>query len=426
VLVAEPAAAAVYLTNALGVRVAPGAAVVVYDFGAGTFDVAVVRRGGDSGWDLMACDGFDDLGGVELDAVIVERLRSQLTARDPRAWLPLADPRTPADARSRRVLWDEARAAKEQLSRSSTTGLHVPIYDADMHLTREEFEHAARPLIERTVALTASTLASSGLSPDRLAGLFLVGGSSRIPLIATLLHRRLGIAPTVIEQPELVVAQGALSAAPARSSVEAAAPVPVPDSPAPRTATPPPARPRRRRWVARAAAGATIAVAAAVIGYVVWPDREPEIPEIPLTDLGRRNESVFESDALAALARPWLNDVSACEQREPDTYGGTATEYVVCGGTHSGHPWQVQFRAMRDAVERDKSRLQRVDGYNGQRRGFTGEHPRSGQRIDYVYQGYPTIYWDDDDSAVVGDLTTVATAIITPATLAEIWQSHVT
>ena len=50
-----------------------------------------------------------------------------------------------------------------------------------------------------------------GLRPDELAGLFLVGGSSRLPLAARMLHSELGIAPTVLEQPELPVAEGALA-----------------------------------------------------------------------------------------------------------------------------------------------------------------------------------------------------------------------
>jgi DNA-binding NarL/FixJ family response regulator len=41
--------------------------------------------------------------------------------------------------------------------------------------------------------------------PSAIAGLFLVGGSSRIPLVATMLHESIGIAPVVAEQPELVV-----------------------------------------------------------------------------------------------------------------------------------------------------------------------------------------------------------------------------
>jgi molecular chaperone DnaK (HSP70) len=39
---------------------------------------------------------------------------------------------------------------------------------------------------------------------------FLVGGSSRIPMVARLVHERLGIVPVTLDQPETVVARGAL------------------------------------------------------------------------------------------------------------------------------------------------------------------------------------------------------------------------
>jgi molecular chaperone DnaK (HSP70) len=108
----------------------------------------------------------------------------------------------------RRQLWEDARAAKELLSRNATAMVHVPILEAETHVTREEFERQARPWLDRTVRLTAETLAHSRIARERVTGVFLVGGSSRIPLVPTLLHRKLGIAPTVIEQPELVAAQG--------------------------------------------------------------------------------------------------------------------------------------------------------------------------------------------------------------------------
>jgi hypothetical protein len=59
-----------------------------------------------------------------------------------------------------------------------------------------------------------------------LGGVLLVGGSSRIPLVATLLHRAFGVPPTVFEQPELVVAEGALAAADAVRAAPPAAPEP--------------------------------------------------------------------------------------------------------------------------------------------------------------------------------------------------------
>ncbi|WP_422769744.1 Hsp70 family protein [Plantactinospora sp. WMMC1484] len=203
-LVAEPVAAALYFTEVLGHRVEAGSTLVVYDLGGGTFDISAVRRGIDGGWEVLATAGLDDVGGVDVDAAIVDWMVAQVGTE-------LATPGTGlAEMRRRQHVQQEARAAKEQLSRVAAAPIVLPGLDRDLHLTRDEFEQVARPLLDRTVALTTSTLFASGVAADRLAGVFLVGGSSRIPLVATMLHRALGVAPTVIDQPELVVAYGSL------------------------------------------------------------------------------------------------------------------------------------------------------------------------------------------------------------------------
>src|SRR5205814_2200040 len=75
-LVEEPVAAATYFTNVLGRQVPIGSVVVVHDFGAGTFDVSVVARTG-QGFDVLAVDGRDDIGGLDIDAAIVAHLGQQ-------------------------------------------------------------------------------------------------------------------------------------------------------------------------------------------------------------------------------------------------------------------------------------------------------------------------------------------------------------
>ncbi len=210
-LVAEPVAAATYFTQVLGRAVPIGSVVVVYDFGAGTFDASVVARTS-SGFEVLAVDGRDDLGGLDIDAGMIELIGRGYAQRDPAAWQRLTNPSTVEERRARRLLWDDARAAKERLSRSQSADFTVPLLGTDVHVTRDELEALAQPLVEQTVRVTQGVMRWARLAEGRLAGVFLVGGSSRIPLVATLLHRALGEPPEAIEQPELVVAEGSMLA----------------------------------------------------------------------------------------------------------------------------------------------------------------------------------------------------------------------
>ena len=208
-LVEEPVAAATYFTNVLGRQVPIGSVVVVHDFGAGTFDVSVVARTG-NGFDVLAVDGRDDIGGLDIDATIVTHLGTRFG--ETAEWKRLMAPSTVEDRRNRRLLWDDVRVAKERLSRAQAADIAIPLLSTDAHLTREELETLARPVLEQTVRVTEGALRWAKLAEGRLAGVFLVGGASRIPLVATLLHRALGEPPLAIEQPELVVAEGSLFA----------------------------------------------------------------------------------------------------------------------------------------------------------------------------------------------------------------------
>ncbi|GIG64189.1 Hsp70 family protein [Phytomonospora endophytica] len=246
-LVPEPVAAAAYYARELGHDVPVGATVVVHDFGGGTFDASVVRRTAD-GFEVLAVDGLDDLGGVDIDEVLVQHLRSQYG--DPGSWVRLLAPDSTADRRHARLFREDVRLAKEMLSRRSIADLHIPLPDRDVHVTREELERITAPLLSRAVEVTSAVIEESGVPPERIAGVFLVGGGSRMPLIATLLHRELGRAPVLADHIELVVAHGAIldegPAAPQPSPATAPAPAPgppvvpppraVPVHPAPRTA----------------------------------------------------------------------------------------------------------------------------------------------------------------------------------------------
>ncbi|AEV88282.1 heat shock protein Hsp70 [Actinoplanes sp. SE50] len=215
-LVAEPVAAATYFAEVLGRDVPIGSVLMVHDFGAGTFDASLVSRTA-TGFEVLAVDGRDDLGGLDVDAALVEHLRGD-------SWQRVLEPSTVEERRARRALWDDVRIAKERLSRAQSADFVVPLLDTEVHLTREELEQVARPVLEQTVRITQNLLKFADLPEGRLAGVFLVGGASRIPLMATLLHRELGEPPVVIEQPELVVAEGSILAQAALLTSEPAAP----------------------------------------------------------------------------------------------------------------------------------------------------------------------------------------------------------
>ncbi|GIM93518.1 Hsp70 family protein [Paractinoplanes toevensis] len=228
-LVPEPVAAARYFAEVLRRPVPAGSSLAVFDLGGGTLDVAVVRADQGS-FVVTASGGADDLGGLDIDAALVDHLGKSLAGGEPAAWQRLTEPTTLAEWRARRRFWDDVRGAKEMLSRSSFAPVPVPGVEHAVHLTRDELEAAADPLVRRGVSEAAEVIAAAGLKPADLAGLFLVGGSSRIPLVARLLHSELGIAPTVLEQPELPVAEGAIIAA------AQATPAPTPAQPRPGTA----------------------------------------------------------------------------------------------------------------------------------------------------------------------------------------------
>jgi molecular chaperone DnaK (HSP70) len=208
-MVAEPVAAAGYLTTVGGSGLPVGGPLVVYDLGAGTFDATVVRRT-DSGLDVLAGVGLDDTGALDIDAAIVGHLGGGHPTPDPELWQRLAHPATTADRRAALQLWEHVRAGKHAVSRCGATVVRVPLLERDVPLSREQLDRLALPTVDRTIEATRAALRDANLHPADPATLVLVGGGSRLPLVATALHRGIGIPPTLTKRPELVVAEGSL------------------------------------------------------------------------------------------------------------------------------------------------------------------------------------------------------------------------
>lgn len=186
--VTEPVAAAAWFAGRHDFPV--GASIGVLDFGGGTCDAAVVRRE-DSGFVVAGCAGLPELGGDDLDQRIVEWVRER------RSGASGADSNHEARA--------AARLAKEALSSQPQAEVAVPGAGAEL-LTRAEFESLVRADLDRAVALLTDTAAACG---TELLAVHLVGGASRVPLLAQLLGARTRAPVSLADGPETVVAQGA-------------------------------------------------------------------------------------------------------------------------------------------------------------------------------------------------------------------------
>ncbi|MCW6003711.1 Hsp70 family protein [Micromonospora sp. CPCC 205371] len=203
-LAPEPVAAAVYFCDTHGSNLEVGQNLLIFDFGAGTLDVSVVAKTS-KGVQVPCHGGLRDLGGVDLDEMLLHLVETWARQHIPAEWEAVQ-----SDIALLRRLRREVREAKEMLSRAVHAPVNLPGTDIVTHVTRGEFEAAIQCHLDRAIAEVEKVLRQSNIRPDQLAGVLLVGGSSRIPLVAQMLHRSLGIAPTVPVQPELPVAEGAL------------------------------------------------------------------------------------------------------------------------------------------------------------------------------------------------------------------------
>lgn len=211
-LIPEPVAAAVHLGSD---RAAVGQLVAVYDLGGGTLDTAVLRRT-DSGFEVVgAPGGIDRLGGEDVDEHLYQHMGAILAARDPDTWEHLRFAQDRAWVHANHTLRAQARAAKEALSSTTefTAYVGAPV-DAEIRVTRDELEDLIRRDVARSIDELLATIERAGTNPDALVDVYLVGGSSRIPLVAREIAARLGRVPATWGDPKAAVVLGAAIAAP--------------------------------------------------------------------------------------------------------------------------------------------------------------------------------------------------------------------
>jgi type VII secretion-associated protein (TIGR03931 family) len=319
-LVPEPVAAAVFHAGAFA---GGPEALAVLDLGGGTVDVSVVRRTTASprqpgqGFHVLATKGDPSFGGADVDQALLQHVGRLVANTDPDAWRALIEGRELADRRRRRVVSQDVQGAKETLSRHTYTDVPLPVPFADAHVTRADLEQLIAAPIGRTVELTAAAIRESGLAPNQLTAIFLVGGSSRIPMVARLVHERIGIIPTTLDQPETVVARGALSAVPPPDLppdqemtirtpvVPRQVPVHYPQQ-QPVYQPPPPPKPRNKApWLI--GAGALLVVVAVVLAFVLTGGEDPAPPA------GR---TIAQFDYQFTMPEDWKQVSSDTQNRE--------------------------------------------------------------------------------------------------------------
>ncbi|NMI01728.1 Hsp70 family protein [Pseudonocardia acidicola] len=211
-MVTEPEAAAAYY--AASRQLTDGEIIAVYDLGGGTFDATVLRKHPGGIEILGTPEGIERLGGVDFDEAILSFINYE--AGGALSELDMSDPQTVvALARLRQ----DCVLAKEALSvdTETTVPVFLPGRHFDVRITRDEFEEMIRAPIESTIGTLSRALRSAQVDSARLSAVLLVGGSSRIPLVARMISEELG-RPTVVDaHPKYAVALGAatLAAVPA-------------------------------------------------------------------------------------------------------------------------------------------------------------------------------------------------------------------
>ncbi|MCT9113645.1 Hsp70 family protein [Streptomyces mirabilis] len=182
----EPIAAA--HSQTVGSHWADGDVVLVYDLGGGTFDAALVRMADAEQPKVLAQGGLaENHGAREVDAALVQDFR-------PRAKAWLAGHQGRADERD---LLDQAMAQaavtlKHRLTAAESARAYVSLGLPPMAADRDRLRQITEPLLRGTVDCCLTLLDEAHLTLDDITGILLVGGGSRMPVVAPYLANRMG------------------------------------------------------------------------------------------------------------------------------------------------------------------------------------------------------------------------------------------
>jgi len=180
-LLNEPTAAAV----AYGLDQQSSGIYAVYDLGGGTFDCSIIKFN-QGIFQVLATSGDTHLGGDDFDQVIMDHM---INSKNQYGKLDLI------------ALRLKARDIKHQLSQSES--------DLDGCLTQEKFNELINPLIDRTLKCVQQALSDAKLTVNDIAGVIMVGGSTRVPYVIDRVGKFFNQMPLTNLNPDEIVAHGA-------------------------------------------------------------------------------------------------------------------------------------------------------------------------------------------------------------------------
>ena len=182
--------------------------VLVYDLGGGTFDVTLLEMF-DGVLEVKASGGDNQLGGKDFDERLMEHLFTRFQA--------VYGKNLRKDRRASARIKEEAEKCKIALSSEESYRVLIPAIcvlngspvELDETVTREQFESMTCDLLQRTHDPIDTVLADANLSEAVLDHIILVGGSTRMPMIARDIQDYLGKEASCVVHPEYAVAEGA-------------------------------------------------------------------------------------------------------------------------------------------------------------------------------------------------------------------------
>jgi molecular chaperone DnaK len=184
--------------------------ILVFDLGGGTFDVTVLEIG-DGVFEVRSTNGDTHLGGADIDQRIVSWLAKSFEEEHK------FDLRKDPQALQRLI--EASEKAKIELSSATETNISLPFITFDpetrtpMHLekklTRAQFESLVSDLVERCRQPVLKALEDAKLKANQIDEVILVGGSTRIPAVKTMVQQIMGKTANESVNPDEAVALGA-------------------------------------------------------------------------------------------------------------------------------------------------------------------------------------------------------------------------